>query len=324
MMGRLLLWVLSLVLTHGKQLLRGAESNLERLAISKGQNRPEDTIAFVLFDYKYADMFSCWAAWFHASKSHLKALDVVVLDKEAEEHMKRFNADHPGVVRKVLQGYTFENRTYAGPDDASLLRWPSVSASRLKKRWPSDFYQRVIWASILELMKDGENVWHIDTDAFVYGNLWSLFKSSEQLDADLIGTCDHFGPGGDEWDCSLNPGVMFFRNSPAMQSVIRKLLYIWETGKAPEDEHWKSDMFMLNSLLLKQHCTWKNLKEERHGSCSGLKVATFLDGVNRGQARSGQVESPEYLETCRKDGTIIVHARNGYEVSTCKNPPSLS
>eukprot|EP00932_Pfiesteria_piscicida_P017369 SRR837773.4250.p2 GENE.SRR837773.4250~~SRR837773.4250.p2 ORF type:complete len:236 (-),score=42.34 SRR837773.4250:14-661(-) len=195
-----------------------------------------------------------------------------------------------------------------------------------RQLWPPDVYQRLIWASILELMKDGEHVMHIDTDAFPFLDPWHLFAFPEHRDADLVASCDCFGPGCAEFGCSLNPGVMFFRNSDPMRSVIRAILAIWEAGRAPRDEHAKSDMFMLNQYMVDHgRCSWATSPKRpvRYGDCPGtkdLRISLFSN-INRGSSCGPRAFSPLHAPACRKRGVVIVHARNGFEVDVCKVAP---
>lgn len=274
-----------------------------------GISTPDNTVAFVIFDSNYKAMFFCWLRWYLASKPRLKALDVVALDNETIDVMRKWNEEHPGLVRKILPGLQLVHKHYAtGP----------------RRLWPSNLYQHAIWSSILELMKDGEHIFHLDTDAFVFFDPWGLFQTRTMLEADVVGTCDCFGPGCQEWGCSLNPGVMFFKNTEATKAVIRGILKIWEEGRAPKDEHQMSDMFMLNRYILDQgNCTFNG--NFRNATCPGLafKWALFVHGVVARGHTCGDPLAPGLLERCRREKISIAHGRNGMEVKLCISPPPL-
>lgn len=173
-------------------------------------NLTKNMVALVMFDSTYQNLWDCWMDYFQKKSLH-QDLHVVVYDKKAAAHVGDWRQQHPNVH--------FDLQTIIPEPVGSTKMLLNIGGSAEDARWDSSAYESNFWKVILDRLRQGKDVLHMDVDAIAAGDAWepvNYMLGTLGKDADVINT----QKGEIQY--------MLFRNTPTSHALVEKFAKEWE------------------------------------------------------------------------------------------------
>lgn len=257
----------------------------------------------VLMDSHILSMWDVWAFWYF--KVSCIALQVIVLDAEAEGHVKQWNVSHQQ-RRLSLQ------RSFAFPPG--------------RKLFPKENYISIFWFEMRKQLLEGRDVLHMDLDAFPFADPWSLLGRREVADVDILAPPGDFGKRP-EMPHSVNMGFFFIRSNAVTRQFVSNIIAL-VAAKLRLRRAAPNDQLITNSELARLGCKFENQSHGQYqrGVCGVIKVAYHNLGYLRKydclQGRRGcsqccsakgcNATPAENAAGCARNDIVILHSKVHY------------